>query len=110
MPVAQTYTALLADACRYMERGFTAASDPDVFTQLPRLVTLGERRCARELKVLGFQNVVTAAFTLGTAVYEKPNRWRETISMNFGTGTSNNTRNPIFPRSYEYLRSYWPDD
>ena len=110
MPVAQTYTALLADARRYIERGFTSASDPEVFTQLPRLVTLAERRCGRELKILGFQVPVTSAFAIGTAVYEKPDRWRETISMNYGTGTSNNTRNPIFPRSYEYLRNYWPDD
>lgn len=110
MPIAQTYAALLGDARRYIERGFTSASDPEVFTQLPRLVTLAERRCARELKILGFQNVVIAAFTISTLVYEKPDRWRETISMNYGTGTGYATRNPIFPRSYEYLRNYWPTD
>jgi len=42
-------------------------------------------------------------------VYPKPDRWRETVSMNFGTGTDYNTRKEIFPRSYEYARRYWPN-
>lgn len=109
MPVAQTYTALLESVRRYIERGFTAASDPEVYAQLPALVTLGERRCARELKILGFQNVVTSAMISGTAVYQKPDRWKQTISLNFGNGTDNNTRNPLFARAYEYVRQYWPD-
>jgi hypothetical protein len=45
----------------------------------------------------------------GVAVIPKPDRWRETISMNIGTGVQNNTRVQIFTRAYEYLRSYWPD-
>ena len=110
MPVAQTFTALLADLRRYIERGFTSDSDPDVYTQLPRLVTLGERRCARELKIQLFQNAVTSAFVIGTPVYQKPDRWKQTISMNYGTGSASNSRNPIFPRCYAYLRQYWPDD
>lgn len=108
MPAAWTYATLLVDLRRYLERGWTATSDPNVFEELPRLVTLAERRCARELKVLGFQNVVTSTFADGTAVYAKPDRWRATISLNYGSGTGNNTRNPLLPRSYEYLRSYWP--
>ena len=49
-----TYTTLLADLRRYLERGFTQDSDPLVYEQLPRLITLAERRIARELKVEGF--------------------------------------------------------
>lgn len=109
MPAALTYALLLTDLRRYLERGFTEADDPNVFSQLPRLVTLAERRCARELKVLGFQSVVTAAMQADLAVYAKPDRWRATVSINFGTGTGNNTRNPLFPRSYEYVIAYWPD-
>ncbi len=109
MSVAQTYNGLLEDTRRYLERGFTLSSDPDVFVQLPKLITLAERRCARELKIQGFQNVVTAAMQTGLAVYAKPARWRETISMNFGVGTGFNRRSPLYPRSYEYCRFYWPD-
>ena len=79
-------------------RGFTAASDPDVFVQLPKLVNLAERRAARELKIQGFQTVVTATMQAGLAVYPKPTRWRQTISVNWGSGTLNNTRNILYPR------------
>ena len=30
--------------------------------------------------------------------------------MNFGTGAGNLSRTPIFARSYEYVRNYWPDE
>jgi hypothetical protein len=29
--------------------------------------------------------------------------------MEFGTGTGNNTRNFLFPRGYDYCRTFWPD-
>jgi len=46
----------------------------------------------------------------GVAVIAKPDRWRETISMNIGTGTGSNTRVQLASRAYEYVRSYWPND
>jgi hypothetical protein len=109
MPEAMTYESLQQDVQRYLERGATLASDAVVFEQIPRLINLAERRIALELKIQGFINVVTGNFTTSTSVYDKPDRWRKTISINFGTGTGNNTRKPIFARDYEYLRSYWPD-
>lgn len=109
MSTALTYTTLQQDVRRYLERGATLASDAVVYEQIPRLINLAERRCALELKIQGFQNVVTGTFQAGVSVYDKPDRWRDTISMNFGNGTGNNTRNPIFARAYEYCRSYWPD-
>ena len=44
----------------------------------------------------------------GTFSYSKPARWRETISMAIATGTGLDTYTPVFPRSYEYARNYWP--
>ena len=107
MATAMTYTSLLADMRRYLERG--ALVDTDVYVQLPSLVNLAERAIANEMKFQGMTNVVTTMLVQGVSVYAKPDRWRQTISMNFGTGTSNNTRTPIFPRAYEYSRTYWPD-
>ena len=104
-----TFESLKTDFNNYMERGFTEASDPIVFDQIPRLINLAERRCARELKIQGFQATLTSTMATGVAVIAKPDRWRETISMNFGTGTLNNTRNFLKPRSYEYCVAYWPD-
>lgn len=109
MPAAMTFASLQDDVRAYLERGFTEASDPLVYAQIPNLITLAQRRIARELKLLGYQNVVTAALTDGQPVLDKPDRWRETISINIGTGVGNNTRVTLFPRSLEYLNTYWPD-
>tara|TARA_A100001391_G_scaffold173142_1_gene135011 strand:+ start:282 stop:902 length:621 start_codon:yes stop_codon:yes gene_type:complete len=98
-----TYDSLLEDIRRYLERGFTQASDQIVFDQLPRLVTLAERRIARELKIEGFIRAITTPLSIGVSTYLKPDRWRDTISMTVD-GT------PIQTRSYEYLRNYWPNE
>jgi hypothetical protein len=98
-----TYSSLLEDVRRYLERGFTAESDQIVYEQLPRLITLGERRISRELKIQGFIRAVTTPLQIGVATYRKPDRWRDTVSM-----TINGS--PIFARSYEYCRNYWPDE
>ncbi|MDI9410176.1 MAG: hypothetical protein QM519_01420 [Bacteroidia bacterium] len=104
-----TFTTLQEDVRRYLERGETYASDPVVYEQIPRLINLAERRIARELKIQGFINVVTGTLVVGQSVYSKPDRWRDTVSINIGTGTNSNTRKPLFTRVYEYLLSYWPD-
>ena len=109
MATTMTFTTLQQDVRRYLERGATYASDPVVYEQIPRLINLAERRIARELKVQGFINVVTGTLDVGQAVYSKPDRWRDTVSMNIGTGTNNNTRKVLFTRDYEYMLSYWPD-
>lgn len=97
-----TYTSLLEDLRRYLERGFTQDSDPLVYEQLPRLITLAERRIARELKVEGFIVPVTTTLKAGVSVYAKPDRWRDTVSMQVGSTS-------LQARSYEYIRNYWPD-
>ena len=110
MAYVMTYDSLLVDLRRYLERGFTEASDQIVYDQLPRLVTLGERRISRELKIQGFIRAITTPLSIGVAVYLKPDRWRDTVSINIGTGDSYNVRKFLFTRDYEYLRSYWPDE
>jgi hypothetical protein len=101
MSYSMTYSSLLEDLRRYLERGFTEESDPLVFEQLPRLITLAERRISRDLKIEGFIRAIKCSLTPGVAVYLKPDRWRDTVSMTIN-------RTPIFARSYEYLRNYWP--
>jgi hypothetical protein len=109
MATTLTFTTLQEDVRRYLERGSTFASDPVVYEQIPRLINLAERRIARELKIQGFINVVTGTLQTGVSVYAKPDRWRDTVSINIGTGVQNNTRKMLFTRAYEYLLSYWPD-
>jgi len=101
MAYVMTFTSLKVDMRRYLERGFTEESDPLVYDQIPRLINMAERRIAHELKLQGFINAVSTPLVPGVAVYKKPDRWRETVSMTLG-GT------PLTTRSYEYLRNFWP--
>ena len=103
MAYTMTYTSLLEDVRCYLERGFSEESDPIVFEQLPHLVTLAERRISRELKVEGFIRAVETNLIPGVSVYEKPDRWRTTVSMTVDG-------KPIFGRVYEFCKAYWPDD
>lgn len=111
MATATTYTSLLADLRAYLERGYV--QDVTVYDQLPRLVTLAEREIAQRLKILGFVTPLIAGLNAGQCVYQKPDRWRKTISMSYGIATSSdalqNSRVPIFARSLEYCQMYWPD-
>lgn len=102
MSYTMTYDSLQEDMRRYLERGFDD-QDAIVYEQIPRLITLGERRIARELKIEGFIRAVTTTLQIGVATYRKPDRWRDTISITIDTA-------PVFVRSYEYIRSYWPDE
>ena len=110
MATTMTFETLKQDVQRYLERGATLASDPIVYEQIPRLINLAERRIARELKVQGFIAVVTDTMVPGQSVYPKPDRWRDTVSVNIGTGTNNANRQTLFTRDYEYMRSYWPNE
>jgi len=109
MSTTMTFTSLKEDVRRYLERGATLASDAVVYEQIPRLINLAERRIARELKIQGFINVVTGTLDAGSSVLPKPDRWRDTISINIGVGATNNQRKFLFTRDYEYLRTYWPN-
>lgn len=108
MPVSTTFDSLQVDLRRYLERGYV--EDVEVFEQLPSLINLAERDIATELKILGLLEVVTDVMVAGTSVYPKPDRWRATASINFGVGVGPlQERTPMFPRAYEYCRSYWPN-
>lgn len=110
MATTMTFDTLKQDVQRYLERGATLASDPIVHEQIPRLINLAERRIARELKVQGFIAVVTGSFVPGQSVYAKPDRWRDTVSINIGTGPDFAKRTTVYARDYEYCRAYWPDE
>jgi len=107
MATTLTFDSLIADLESYLERG--TSNDSTVENELPRIINRTEREIARRLKILGLLTPLTDTMTAGVSVYTKPDRWRETTSMRFGGGIGLNTSAPLFPRSYEYLRMYWPD-
>ena len=104
-----TFNSLISDVQNYLERG-QSATDPTFYNQIPRLINNAEREINYRLKVQGDIVPVQTQFVVGVAVYAKPDRWRRTISMNYGALTNQNDRTGIYPRSYEYLRAYWQDD
>jgi hypothetical protein len=108
VPAALTYASLITDLQAYTNRGYT--SDAVVAAQLPRLINRAERAIAIKLQIEGFQKPVTTTLTPGTNVLAKPDRWRRTVSISIGTGAALNTRVQLFPRSYETLRAFSPDD
>ena len=109
---ATTYATLIADVQVYLERGFSQSSDPYVFAQIPRLITLAERRLARDMKLQGFQNQVSTILQPGVAVYAKPDRWRDTVSINIGiaSGVGQFARKQLYLRSYEACRQFYPNE
>ena len=111
MPTALTFTSLQEDLRRYLERGEVA--DTTVYEQLPRLINNAEREIAQDLKILGFIDPMISTLVAGTSVYAKPDRWRQTVSMNYGIVGQDllqqNKRKQLYTRSYEYIRQYWPD-
>lgn len=98
-----TYSSLISDVQTYLER--TNATDPLV-TQLPRLVMMAENRIATDARILGTRRVVQGTFAIGDPVIEKPAYWRTTTSLNCTLASG--AKSPIFQRTYEFCRAYWP--
>lgn len=131
MPAVTTFTSLLGTLQSYLERG--SPQDTIVFANLPALINTAERAIARRLKIQGFVVNVLAQMQGSLPVYPKPDRWRQTVSMNIGIGstdlatisgnpivtqgglnivvqpTGGNVRKILLPRSLEYCQRYWPD-
>ena len=107
-PTGMTYDSLVQDIKDYLERG--NLNDEKVLRQIPRIINNAERTLADRLKIQGYRYVLTSATTTGNPVIAKPDACRNTVSINIGTGTGNNTRRTLRARSYEYLRSIYPND
>lgn len=99
-----TYSTLLADIQNYAER-----TDATFVAQLPRLVNQAENRIASEARGLGFMRAITDDLVPFRQWAQKPARWRETVSLQIGTGATYKRRKMLFQRTYEFCREYWPD-
>lgn len=94
-----TYATLLRLIPQYAQR-----NDELFLTNVPNFIVLAENRLATEMKQQGFQAVVNGNFPAGN-VMQKPNFWRETISFNY---IVNGEAQPLYLRSLEYCKQYWP--
>jgi hypothetical protein len=108
--MVMTYTSLYNQIQSYVNR----SNDTSFNAQIDYFIGQAQQRICRESANIGLETYVTGTFTSGVSVYPKPADWRRTLSINYGTGGSpiadSNTRNPILLRSYEFCRSYWPND
>lgn len=107
MPTATTFNSLVADVTAYLERG--VVNDPRVYEQIPKLINLAERRIAKDLKIQGQISVVSGTWDANDYVLEKPERWRETVSISIGTGTGNEEHQPVNARGLEFIRAVYPN-
>jgi hypothetical protein len=101
MAVSMTYNSLFNDISSYLERTDTATLD-----KIPTFIMLAEQVLASEIKFLGNLTVNESTMVSGDPVITKPARWRKTVSINVTVGGE---RRPVFLRTYEFLRQYWPD-
>src|SRR5882762_11250051 len=108
MAFVLTYDSLTTAVQNYLER-----DDKELIDSSPIFMMLGERRAARDLKILGLKVAITDNLIVGESVIQKPTRWLNDSSFNIGTNvgvaTGFNTRLFLLQRAYEWCRTYWPD-
>jgi hypothetical protein len=96
-----TYDSLVDDISSYLER-----DDTQTLEKIPTFIMLAEQVIASPIKFLGNLTVNESQMVTATNIIAKPARWHKTVSMNI---LVDGVRQPIFLRTYEYLRQYWPE-
>lgn len=108
MAFVLTYNTLTESVKNYLER-----MDVSLVSQIPLFIMLGQRRAARDLKILGLKIAITDNLIIADGVIAKPTRWLNDSSFNIGTNVgasmAYSTRVSLLQRSYEWCRTYWPD-
>lgn len=95
-----TFSRLVNQLTDYGER-----TDEAYVNEIPVFIMLAENRLATEMKQQGFQAVVNGKFDQ-TVSQPKPSFWRETISFSYLN--ADNEIVPLYLRSLEYCKAYWP--
>lgn len=105
MSFVLTYNSLVEKIKNELER----KNDPIVLASLDMWIKNAHERIGRDCNSLLFEVSLQGSFQADNCVIQKPNRWQNTIAFNYGTGNGFNTYNPIYLRTYEFCRDYWPD-
>ncbi len=109
-PPTMTYASLQETCKSFLERGLNP-QDTGVLLYLPQAIANAQRSLSNLLKIQGYVYSLTGTLTTGSSgsVLAKPEGWRDTISINFGLAPDFASRRGLQPRSYEYIRSVYPD-
>ena len=101
MSGVMTYNSLVNDVMVHAER-----KDATFIAEIPQLINRAENRIAVEAKGLGLIRSITDDLQQRKTYIDKPDRWRETVSFQIGTGAGFATRVVLKKRSYEFCRRY----
>lgn len=104
MSGVMTYNSLVTEITSHSER-----KDADFTAEVPFIISRAENRIAGEARGLGLIKSITDDLVQSLSYVDKPERWRETVSFQIGTGTNFAERAVLLQRSYEFLREYWPN-
>ena len=104
MAFVLTYDSLRVAVQDYLER-----TDARLVHEIPLFIMLGERRVARDLKILGLKATIGGTLIEKAPLFQKPTRWLNDASFSIGTGTTGTQKLLLKQRSYEWCVKYWPD-
>jgi hypothetical protein len=94
-------------------KSYANREDDFFVNQIPNFINQAINRIYSEAKTIGFQEITVVSpanqFITGTAIVNKPVDWKETVSFQYITTGANPTTTFLLPRTYEFCRSYWPD-
>jgi hypothetical protein len=97
------YTTLTEQIKSYANR-----ADDAFIKQIPNFIEQGINRLYSEAKNIGFEIIFGGDLAINQTTIKKPVNWRETIS--FELYSQNQTFSKfLLPRSYEFCKSYWPN-
>jgi len=97
------YTTLTEQIKAYANR-----KDAAFNAQIPNFIEQGINRIYSEAKNIGFEIIITGDVPENATSIDKPANWRETISFRIYTEDQKFSKF-LFNRSYEFCKSYWPD-
>lgn len=104
MSFVLTYNTLVTQVISDLER-----NDAAVTGNMDSWIKYAHERIGRDSNTQLFEVSLQGNFQVNVPVLQKPNRWQNTVSFNYGTGVAFNTYNNLYLRTYEFCRDFWPD-
>lgn len=89
-------------------QSYANRDDAAFIEQIPNFIEQGINRIYSEAKNIGFEVTTTGDIALNNTTINKPPNWRETISLEIYTEDQTFSKF-LFNRSYEFCKSYWPN-
>ena len=89
-------------------KAYANRKDAAFNAQIPNFIEQGINRIYSEAKNIGFEVTRIGDIAINNITIIKPANWRETISLEIYTADQKFSKF-LLPRSYEFCKSYWPD-